>query len=441
MIVEEQELKNIISKIYPGSKAQKLGIEEGDKLLKINKEAIEDIIEYMFLTADEYLEIEIEKKDGIVKKYTCYKDFDEELGIEFENPIIDQARSCKNKCMFCFIDQLPKGMRKTLYFKDDDSRLSFLQGNFITLTNMSEEDIQKIIKYRISPINISIHTTDPELRVKMLSNKYAKNIYERLQRLSDAGISMNGQIVLCKDINDGKNLDRTIKDLSNLYPSMQSLAIVPVGITKFREGLYPLTIFDKESSAGVIDQVAAWQNKLLKEIDTRFVHLSDEFYVLANRELPMYDDYEGFPQIENGVGLMAKFEYEVDSCLENLSVIEKKNKQVSIATGKSAKSLMGKICKKIEEKVNGLKINVFEIKNNFFGETITVAGLITGTDLIEQLKSQELGEELVIPSCMLKRDEPIFLDNVTVEDLEKALNIKVTVTEVDGKDFINKMTK
>ncbi|QZY57147.1 DUF512 domain-containing protein [Crassaminicella profunda] len=440
-IVEEQEQKNVISKIYPESKAQKLGIEQGDKLLKINNEYIEDIIEYMFLIADEYLEIEIEKKDGVVKKYTIYKDFDEDLGIEFENPIIDQARSCKNKCMFCFIDQLPKDMRKTLYFKDDDSRLSFLQGNFITLTNMSETDIQKIIKYRISPINISIHTTDPELRVKMLSNKNAKNIYERLQRLADAGISMNGQIVLCKDVNDQANLDKTIRDLSNLYPSMQSLAIVPVGITKFREGLYPLTIFDKESSTEVIEQVEEWQNNLLEKINTRFAYLSDEFYVLANRKIPDYEDYEGFPQIENGVGLMAKFEYEIIAYLKELNIRNMENKEVSIATGKSAKAFMTRLCKEMEKKFNDLKINVFEIKNNFFGETITVAGLITGTDLIEQLSNKELGEKLVIPSCMLKSDEPIFLDDLTVEDVEKALNIKVTVTKVDGKDFVDKIIK
>ncbi|WP_281426056.1 DUF512 domain-containing protein [Crassaminicella profunda] len=439
--MEEQEQKNVISKIYPESKAQKLGIEQGDKLLKINNEYIEDIIEYMFLIADEYLEIEIEKKDGVVKKYTIYKDFDEDLGIEFENPIIDQARSCKNKCMFCFIDQLPKDMRKTLYFKDDDSRLSFLQGNFITLTNMSETDIQKIIKYRISPINISIHTTDPELRVKMLSNKNAKNIYERLQRLADAGISMNGQIVLCKDVNDQANLDKTIRDLSNLYPSMQSLAIVPVGITKFREGLYPLTIFDKESSTEVIEQVEEWQNNLLEKINTRFAYLSDEFYVLANRKIPDYEDYEGFPQIENGVGLMAKFEYEIIAYLKELNIRNMENKEVSIATGKSAKAFMTRLCKEMEKKFNDLKINVFEIKNNFFGETITVAGLITGTDLIEQLSNKELGEKLVIPSCMLKSDEPIFLDDLTVEDVEKALNIKVTVTKVDGKDFVDKIIK
>ncbi|WP_255547748.1 DUF512 domain-containing protein [Crassaminicella indica] len=436
--MEEQEQKNIISKIYPKSKAQKLGIEKGDKLLKINNEPIEDIIEYMFLTADEYLEIEIEKKDGCIKKYTVYKDFDEELGIEFKNPIIDKARSCKNKCIFCFIDQLPKNMRKTLYFKDDDSRLSFLQGNFITLTNMSDYDLEKIIRYRISPINISIHTTDPELRVKMLNNKHAKNIYERLQKLANAGISMNGQIVLCRDINDKENLDKTIKDLSNLYPNIHSLAIVPVGITKFREGLYPLTIFDRESATQVIKQVEEWQNHLLKKINTRFVYLSDEFYVLANKKLPDYDEYEGFPQIENGVGLMTKFEDEMINYLKKLSArnIEKK---VSIATGKSAKAFISRLCKEIEKKFHGLKINVFEIKNKFFGETITVAGLITGTDLIEQLKDEDLGEALIISSCMLKRDEPIFLDDLSVEDLEKALNIKVIVSKVDGKDFVDKI--
>lgn len=428
--------ENVISKVYEKSKAQKLGIEKGDKLLKINNQPIEDIIEYMFLISDEYIELEVEKKDGSLKKYAIYKEFDEDLGIEFVNPIIDKAKSCKNKCIFCFIDQLPHNMRKTLYFKDDDSRLSFLQGNFITLTNMSEQDIEKIIKYRISPINISIHTTDPDLRIKMLHNKKAGRIYSILQKLSDASIRMNGQIVLCPDINDKENLDKTIKDLAILYPNMESIAIVPVGITKFREGLFPLTIYNQQTALEVIKQVENWQEIFLKELDTRFVYLSDEFYILADQQLPNYDAYEGFPQIENGVGLMVKFKQEVITALKNLDIIISEPKNVSIATGKSAKAFMANLCKEIEIKFPNIKMNIFEIKNNFFGETITVAGLITGTDLMEQLKGKELGDKLIIPACMLKAKEPIFLDDVTVEDLQKTLGINVVVSEVDGKDFV-----
>ncbi|WP_129596399.1 DUF512 domain-containing protein [Anaerophilus nitritogenes] len=431
--------KNIISKVYDNSRAKKLGIEEGDQLLKVNGEEIEDIIEYMFLMADEYIEIEIKKKDNSIRKYSLYKDFDEDLGIEFENPIIDQAKSCQNKCVFCFIDQLPPNMRDTLYFKDDDSRLSFLQGNFITLTNMSDKDIEKMIRYRISPVNVSVHTTNPSLRVKMLHNKKAGTIYERIQKLADAGIKMNGQIVLCRELNDGDELEKTIKDLSLLYPYMESVAVVPVGITKFREGLYPLKIYDENSAKQVIRQIEKLQKILLKEIGTRFVYLSDEFYVVAQEEVPSYEEYEQFLQIENGVGMMAQFEYEIIHYLKEINIDKIIHKKISIATGKSAKEFMKKIARQVEKKFPFIEINVFEIKNFFFGETITVAGLITGTDLINQLKEKSLGEKLIIPASMLKMGEKVFLDDVRIEDVEKELNIKVAVVNVEGKDFVNKV--
>lgn len=435
----KDENKNIILNVEEKSKAEKLGIEKGDKLLKVNGQQIEDIIEYMFLIADEYLEIEIEKKDGTIKKYTIEKEFHEDLGIEFKNPIIDQARSCRNKCIFCFIDQLPPDMRKTLYFKDDDSRLSFFQGNFVTLTNMSDEDINKIIRYRISPINVSIHTTDEALRVEMLKNKNAGKLYERLVRLADAGIRMNGQIVLCPNVNDGEHLDKTIEDLSNLYPNIESLAVVPVGITKYRDGLYPMKIFNENSAHEVIEKVEKWKNILLEKIGTRFVHLSDEFYVIANKKLPNYESYEGFGQLENGVGLMVKFEQEIMEHLEKNHMNHVIDRQVSVPTGASASAFMKKICREIEKRFEKLKINVFEIKNEFFGETITVTGLITATDLIKQLKEKDLGDQLMISSCMLKSDEPIFLDDMTIEDLHKELGVKIVVTEVDGADFIDKI--
>ncbi len=439
--MSKNQTKNMILQIVAGSKAEALGIEEGDELLTINHECIEDIIEYIFLTTDEYLEIEIEKKDGFIKTYQVYKEFDEELGLIFENPIIDEAKSCKNKCIFCFVDQLPPNMRETLYFKDDDSRLSFLQGNFITLTNMTEHDIDKIIKYRISPLNISVHTTDPKLRVKMLNNKTAGNIYERLQKLASAGIRMNAQIVLCPGINDKENLNKTIRDLSILYPYIESVAIVPVGITKFRKGLYPLTTFNQDSSFQVIQQVERWQKKLFNTIHTRFVYLSDEFYIMAQTPLPEYDTYEGFPQLENGVGMIAKFEYEFFSYLKDKKSSNTSEKIVSIATGESAGEFIKKWCQEIENKFTGIKINVFPIKNYYFGETITVAGLVTATDIINQLQGKQLGNQLLIPSSMLKAGEPIFLDDKSIDDLQSILDIEVVVSDVNGKDFIDKIVE
>ncbi|MBF8982224.1 DUF512 domain-containing protein [Lutibacter sp. B2] len=437
----EQQIKNVILEVDEKGKAKRVGIEPGDQLLRINGQMIEDIIEYMFLISDEEIEIEIEKKDGEVKKFKIYKEFDEDLGIVFENPIIDQAKSCKNKCVFCFIDQLPPNMRGTLYFKDDDSRLSFLQGNFITLTNMSDHDIDKIIRYRISPINVSIHTTEPETRVKMLNNKTAGNIYNRLKRLAEAGIQINGQIVLCPGLNDKEKLDQTIKHLADLYPSVYSMAIVPVGVTKFRNNLYPLRTFDHNMSCEVIHQVEKWQNKFISELGTRFVHLSDEFYVLADKELPNYEEYEGFPLIENGVGLMTKLEYEFEHYLESIKDDLEINKKVSIATGKSAKKFIDGLCEKLHKKFNNIQVNVYEIRNDFFGETISVTGLVTATDIINQLKGKSLGEKLIFSESMLKSGESIFLDDLSIKDLEKELDVKSYAVKNDGQDFINKIIR
>ncbi|PAB58844.1 DUF512 domain-containing protein [Anaeromicrobium sediminis] len=435
MEVNVEKFKNIILDVEKGSIGEELGIEPGDILLKVNNVEIRDIIEYMFLISDEYIEMEIQKRNGEIEVHSIEKDYDEEMGITFENPIIDKAKSCKNKCIFCFIDQLPPNMRKTLYFKDDDSRLSFLQGNFITLTNMGDEDIEKIIKYRISPINVSIHTTNPDIRMEMLNNKTACNVYERLQKLAEAQITINGQIVLCPNVNDKENLDKTIKDLYNLYPSVQSIAIVPVGITKYRKNLYPLEIFNKESAKETIEQIKRWQDKFLKEKGIRFVHLSDEFYIIGNEEFPPYDDYEGFPQIENGVGLMVKLKDEFEKYLDSLDG-DTNHKTISIATGKSAKKFIDDLASKVNKKYPNIHINVYEIKNNFFGETITVSGLITATDIVEQLKGKILGESLLITESMLRTDTDVFLDDLTISDVEKLLKVKVKVTKNNGKDFI-----
>lgn len=442
MEVNVKNTNNIISKVYKDSIADELGIEVGDLLISINGEPIHDIIEYRFLLSDEYLELEIQKQNREVYIYEIEKDYDDDLGIEFTNPIIDKAKSCRNKCVFCFIDQLPKGMRETLYFKDDDSRLSFLQGNFVTLTNMSEEDINNIIKYRISPINISVHTTNPELRKTMIKNKFAGNLYSIMERLAEAQIQMNCQIVLCPGYNDKKELERTVSDLAKLYPYVNSVAAVPVGITKHRDHLPNLEIFNKQTAGETIDQVEKLHHKYLKELGTRFIFLSDEFYIMANRKLLNYDEYEGFIQFENGVGMISKFEREIKDYLENLSKDYKsKIKKVSIATGHSAYEFMCEMAKCIMEKCPNVQIDVYKIINNFFGDTITVSGLVTATDIIDQLKDKDLGETLYIPRSMLKADEEIFLDNITLEEISNIMEIEVVPCLNEGKDFIDKILK
>ena len=442
MEVNVKNTNNVISKVYKDSIADELGIEVGDLLISINGEPIHDIIEYRFLLSDEYLEVEIQKQNREVYIYEIEKDYDDDLGIEFTNPIIDKAKSCRNKCVFCFIDQLPKGMRETLYFKDDDSRLSFLQGNFVTLTNMSEEDINNIIKYRISPINISVHTTNPELRKTMIKNKFAGNLYSIMERLAEAQIQMNCQIVLCPGYNDKEVLERTVSDLTKLYPYVNSAAAVPVGITKHREHLPNLEIFNEKTAGETIDQVDKLQKKYLKELGTRFIFLSDEFYIMANRKLLDYDEYEGFIQFENGVGMISKFEREIKDYLENLSEDHKsKIKKVSIATGHSAYEFMCEMAKCIMEKCPNVQIDVYKIINNFFGDTITVSGLVTATDIIDQLKDKNLGETLYIPRSMLKADEEIFLDNITLENLSDIMGLEVVPCLNEGKDFIDKILK
>lgn len=442
MEVNVKNTNNIISKVYKNSIAEELGIEVGDLLISINDQPIHDIIEYRFLLSDEYLEVEIKKKNNEIYVYEIEKEYDDDLGIEFTNPIIDKAKSCRNKCVFCFIDQLPKGMRETLYFKDDDSRLSFLQGNFVTLTNMSEEDIDNIIKYRISPINISVHTTNPELRKTMIKNKFAGKLYEIMKRLADAQIQMNCQIVLCPGYNDKEELERTVSDLTKLYPYVNSAAAVPVGITKHRDHLPHLEIFNEKTASETIDLVNKLQKKYLKELGTRFIFLSDEFYMIANRQLLDYDEYEGFIQFENGVGMISKLEREIkDYLVTNPKNSMDVKKKVSIATGHSAYNFICDMANCMMEKYPGLDIKVHKIINNFFGDTITVSGLITATDIIDQLKNEDLGQTLYIPRSMLKADEEIFLDNITLEELQKIMNMEIVPCLNEGKDFVDKILK
>lgn len=436
-----EENINIIEEVEIGSIGEELEIEPGDILLSINGQKVNDIIEYKYLITDDYIEMEIQKPDGEIWELEIEKGFDEGLGISFTNPLIDKAKNCRNKCIFCFIDQLPKGMRKTLYFKDDDSRLSFLQGNFITLTNLSDDEIDRIIKYRISPINISVHTTNPELRVKMLGNKNAGRVFEILKKFADARLSMNAQIVAVPCVNDSDELERTLNDLSSLYPSIESVAIVPVGVTKFRENLFELDIYNKDTAGKMVELVERIQKENEARLGTKFSFISDEFYLVAGREIPNEDYYEGYPQLENGVGLVRSFQDEIEKAVERLEYDESVSGKYTIATGKLAANHMQMFAKMVQSKYPNVEIDVVMIKNNFFGENITVAGLITGTDLYEQLNDRDLGNAVFIPKAMLKSDEDVFLDDMTLEELTEKLGTEVIAEEVDGQKFVNLFSK
>ncbi|MCG8501003.1 MAG: DUF512 domain-containing protein [Firmicutes bacterium] len=429
-----------VKEVCRGSIAEEAGIETGDIIYKINGQPIHDILEYKFLAGSEEVELQVIKSDHSIEIVSVYNEEYEDLGVVFENPLIDKARFCTNQCMFCFIDQLPENLRKTLYFKDDDSRLSFLQGNYVTLTNMTDEDIERIIRFRLSPINISVHTANPALRVKMLNNENASKIMHIMKKLARSEITMNCQIVLCREVNDKQELDRTLDELTSLYPHVNSISVVPVGLTRYREKLLPLKAYDKDSALEVIHQVAGWQSKLYDRYESRIVFLADEFYLLAGRPIPCYQHYEDFPQIENGVGLIASMQEEFNRGLEKVyKRKEPVERNISIATGISANSFIRSLCDKLIDKVRGLNIHVYAITNELFGEKITVAGLVTGGDLIKQLKEKELGSELLIPAAMLRSDRDIFLDDVTVEEIEEALKVRVILVENDGQDFIDKV--
>ena len=426
---------NVITDIKGNSIASELDIEPGDILLSINDQEVNDIIDYKYLISDEYIEVSIIKPSGEEWIFEIEKEYDEDLGLEFKNSIIDGARSCANKCIFCFIDQLPKNMRDTLYFKDDDSRLSFLQGNFITMTNMSDKDIDRIIRYRISPLNISVHTTDPDLRIMMLGNKRAGNIMKYIDRLCSGGIEINCQIVLCRDINDGDNLKKTALDLFSYHPNIKNVAVVPVGISRYREKLYPLTPYDKESSSRVIDIIEKLQNEFYDKKGNIFIRAADEFYIMADRDMPNPKCYGEYEQLEDGIGMISYFLENIDKALKEGNN-KKVNKTISSVTGMSAYKYIKSTCEKIERNIDGLKINVYPIKNNFFGEKITVTGLLTGKDIVEQLKGKELGEKLFLPSNTLKSGENVLLDDYTIKGIENELNIDIEVCNFDGSDFV-----
>lgn len=430
---------NKVIGVDPGSIAEEAGIEAGDTLISIDDTKVADILQYKYLCAAEELTVEILKASGDTEFIEIEKYEYEDLGIEFEYPLLGPARACANKCVFCFIDQLPKGMRKTLYFKDDDSRLSFLHGNYVTLTNLSDRDIENLCATRVSPVNISVHATDPEVRTFMMGNKNAGNVVDRMKQFARAGIVMNCQIVLCRDINDGKVLDDSIKTMGEMYPHIYSVSVVPVGLTDHREGLYELKSFDKESARKVVNQVTLWQKKFLKEYGSRIIYLADEFYLKAEMPLPASEEYEDFPQIENGVGLISSMQEEFDLEIEKVRPL-KSERTVSIATGEAAFSFLCGLAKRLEKAAENLKINVYKIKNITFGEKITVAGLLCGKDLIKGLEGKELGDTLYISSSMLRDGENVLLDDVTTDDLSAALGVQIETVDCDGAQLIQKLT-
>lgn len=448
-MVKTMEKKHVIREVEKDSIAERLGIEAGDALITINDQIIDDIFDYQFLLTEEHITLVIYKPAGEKLHLTVDKEADEDLGLVFDEGLMDDYHSCCNKCIFCFIDQMPPGMRETLYFKDDDMRLSFLQGNYVTLTNMSDHDIERIIKYHLSPINISFQTTNPKLRCEMLHNRFAGEALSKARRLYEAGIEMNGQIVLCKGVNDGEELERSIKDLLSYAPVLESVSVVPVGITKYRDGLYPLEPFTKEDAVSVLDTIHKWQKAAMQKYGLHFVHASDEWYLLAEQELPESDNYDGYLQLENGVGMLRLLMEEFDEAFlllkKNMKkmnpfkkyFVMKQEHHISLATGKLAYPVIKELAGHMEELLPNLHIEVYCIRNDFFGEKITVAGLLTGQDIIRQLKDKELGERLILPDCLLRFGEEVLLDDVTLSELENALQVKIDIVKSSGQDFVD----
>ncbi len=439
-----KKTEHVIKKVDEGSIAWEMEIEPGDILLKINDEEIEDIFDYQFMIQEEYIEVLVQKPNGEEWLLEIDKDEQEDLGIEFENGLMDDYRSCHNKCIFCFIDQMPKGMRETLYFKDDDSRLSFLQGNYVTLTNMSEHDVNRIIKYHLGPINISFQTMNPELRCMMLHNRFAGDALKKVDLFYEAGIEMNGQIVLCKGINDGRELDFSIRELTKYYPCLQSVSVVPVGLSKYREGLYPLEPFTKEDAKEVIGLIKKWQDYMYEKYGMHFIHASDEWYLLAEEELPSEERYDGYLQLENGVGMLTLLKDEFKEAMQTAvhqkklyrDLSDGKTRRLTLATGKLAYRTICDLAAQMMKAFEWLDLNVVAIRNDFFGERITVSGLLTGQDLIAQLKDLPLGDKLLLPQNVLRSGENYFLDDITVPQLEEALQVRVDIVKSSGQDFV-----
>ena len=483
-----------IIQVAPGSIAEEYGIEPGDSLLSVNGSEVEDVFDYRYLTRVEDLTIVIRKEKHSEEflamnlspdepedwELEIEKDASEDLGLEFESGLMDEYRSCKNRCIFCFIDQMPKGVRETLYFHDDDARLSFLQGNYITLTNMSDHDIDRIIRYQLEPINISFHTMNPKLRCQMLHNRFAGEVFDKVKRLKEAGIEMNGQIVLCRGMNDREELEYSLKEFEQYLPQLRSVSVVPVGLTKYREHLPKLESFDRESACEVIDLIERWQDYYMEHYGIHLVHASDEWYLLAGREMPPTEQYDGFLQLENGVGMVRLLTEQVRETLDlvkesgnpqetvsadlpldavhteqpqglrqmdhkpeentgqNMSGCRKRH--VTIATGMLAGPVLKQLAEEIMTVFPNVSADVIPVRNDFFGEKITVSGLITGQDLVKQLLGKDLGDNLLIPVNMLRSNEEVFLDDMTVSQIEETLQTKIVIVESDGRSLVDAIT-
>ena len=427
-----------ITEVESSSCGEKNGILPGDSLVSINENEITDVLDYRFYLSEKTVVLKL-SRDGEEYTVKIKKGQYDDIGLGFETPLMDEKHSCKNGCIFCFIDQNPKGMRESLYFKDDDSRLSFIHGNYITLTNMTQADVDRIVKMRFSPINISVHTTNPELRVKMMKNKRSGEVLKYLDDFKSAGLSMCGQIVLCKGVNDGDELLRSMNELSEYFPEMSSVSVVPAGLTKYRDKLYPLTDFTAEEAGRVIDMIDSVAEKMLEQHGSRMFFAADEFYLKAKRDIPEEEYYEGYPQIENGVGMIRSFLEDFNIAWEDVSDMSdslSEQRVVSVATARAAYPFVKSICERLSGFIKNLKVNVYEIRNDFYGESITVTGLLTGCDIHNQLLSKELGEELFIPENALKADEDVFLCGMTLAELSEKLGVKVTPLDSDGYEFV-----
>ena len=423
----------LITDIEKNSAAEKADIRKDDTIVSINGNEINDVLDYQFYASDIELSIEI-LREGIPYSVKIRKPQYKDLGLEFKTYLMDEKRRCCNNCIFCFIDQNPKGMRESIYFKDDDDRLSFLFGNYITLTNLSDHDVDRIIKMKISPINVSVHTTNPELRCKMMHNRFAGKSLEKLFKIARAGNKINAQIVLCPGINDGDELRKTLTDLETLYPAVQSVACVPVGITRYRDGLFPMDTYDEKRAGETIDIIHEFQEKFREKDGKRICYPSDEFFILAKRELPGPDYYDGFDQLDNGVGLISFLFEEFNSFLPVMEPLHKKRKFTAV-TGEAAYPYIKELMAKLREKDELLDIEAVPIKNNFFGGKITVAGLVTGTDIADQLKGRDIGDALIVPDCMLRHEKDKFLDDMTLEELEEKVGVPVRVIGSDGSSM------
>ena len=455
---------HVISDVIKDSPAEKAGLKPGERLISINGEVIEDIFDYQYLGIGEQLTLSLESEDGSQRTAEIIKDEDEDLGLIFDNGLMDDYRHCTNKCIFCFIDQMPPGMRENLYFKDDDSRLSFLQGNYITLTNMSEHNVDRIIKYRLSPINISFQTMNPKLRCMMLNNRFAGEALAKVDRFYEAGILMNGQIVLCKGVNDGDELEYSLKELYKYVPVLESLSVVPVGLSRFREGLYPLEPFDKEDACRVIDKIESWQRKAYEEHGIHFVHASDEWYIMAGRELPEEERYDGYLQLENGVGMLRSIMVEFEDSLREYADLygksvgysfsdrirnafkrlpKIKEESITMITGRLAAPYLERMCAQLHALFPQRDVRVLAIRNDFFGEMITVSGLLTGQDILAQCMEaeakEELGDKLILPQNVVQADSELLLDDYVVDDLRRKLGKEISVVPNDGYSLLKAM--